>query len=115
MKVLVVCEESQRACIQFRRLGHEAYSCDIEPCSGGYPEWHIQSDVLPLLNGKCKFRTVGGKEHRIDTRWDMIIAFPPCTYLTVAGNRWFNIERYGQKAVERIEKRKKAIDFLCVL
>lgn len=111
MKVLVACEESQRVCIEFRRLGHEAYSCDIEPCSGGHPEWHIQQDVIPLLNGKCKFRTVDGTKHRIDTRWDMIIAHPPCTYLTVAGNRWFDVQKYGQKALNRIESRKKAIEF----
>lgn len=69
MKVLVACEESQAVTIELRRLGHEAYSCDIEPCSGGHPEWHLQQDVLPLLLEK----------------WDMIIAFPPCTYLSNAG------------------------------
>jgi site-specific DNA-cytosine methylase len=85
MKVLVACEESQRVCIEFRKLGHEVYSCDIEPCSGGHEEWHIQSDVLPLLNGNCEFETMDGKHHRIDGKWDMIIAFPPCTYLSNAG------------------------------
>lgn len=88
MKVLVACEESQRVCIEFRKLGHEAYSCDIEPCSGGHEEWHIQDDVLLLLNGNCKFRTVDGTEHRIDGKWDMIIAHPPCTYLSNAGARF---------------------------
>ncbi len=111
MKVLVACEESQRVCIEFRRLGHEAYSCDIEECSGGHPEWHIQNDVLPLLNGNCEFQTVDGAVHRINGKWDMIIAFPPCTYLTVTGNRWFNVERYGDKAIEREEERRKAIQF----
>ena len=95
MKVLVACEESQAVCKEFRKLGHEAYSCDIVPCSGGHPEWHLQQDVLPLLKEK----------------WDMIIAFPPCTYLTVTGNRWFNIERYGEKAIHRHKDRKEAIDF----
>lgn len=95
MKVLVACEESQAVTKEFRRLGHEAYSCDIEPCSGGHPEWHIQGDVTPVLKEK----------------WDMIIAFPPCTYLTVTGNRWFNIEKYGEKALKRIEDRKEAIKF----
>ncbi len=85
MKVLVACEESQAVTKELRNLGHEAYSCDIEPCSGGHPEWHIQADVIPLLNGDCSFRTVGGMEHRIDEKWDMIIAFPPCTYMTNAG------------------------------
>lgn len=79
MKVLVACEESQRVCTEFRKLGHEAYSCDIEPCSGGHPEWHIHDDVLPLLNGNCDFKTVNG---------DMIIAHPPCTYLSNAGARF---------------------------
>ena len=88
LKVLVACEESQRVCIEFRKLGHEAYSCDIEPCSGGHEEWHIQNDVLPLLNGNCEFRTVDGVVHRIYGKWDMIIAHPPCTYLSNAGARF---------------------------
>ena len=91
MRILVACEESQRVCIEFRRLGHEAYSCDIEPCSGGHPEWHIQSDVLPLLNGNCSFRTVDKIEHKIYGKWDMIIAFPPCTYFSTAGANWLFI------------------------
>ncbi len=111
MRVLVACEESQRVCIEFRRLGHEAYSCDIEPCSGGHEEWHIQTDVLPLLNGNCEFRTVDGVAHKIDGKWNMIIAFPPCTYLCLSGNRWFSKKRYGQKAIERYEQRKEAIKF----
>ena len=95
MKVLVACEESQAVTTEFRRLGHEAYSCDIIPCSGGHPEWHLQVDALELLKMK----------------WDMIIAFPPCTYLTVTGNRWFNVDRYGEKAIQRHKDRKDAIDF----
>ena len=111
MKVLVACEESQRVCTEFRKLGHEAYSCDIEPCSGGHPEWHIKSDVIRLINGYCIFTTMDGKNHYINDKWDMIIAFPPCTYLTVTGNRWFNIERYGEKAIQRHKDREDAIDF----
>ena len=111
MKVLVACEESQRVCIEFRKLGHEAYSCDIEPCSGGHPEWHIKSDVIRFINGYCIFTTMDGKNHYINDKWDMIIAFPPCTYLTVTGNRWFNIDRYGEKAIQRHKDRKDAIDF----
>lgn len=95
MRVLVACEESQAVTKEFRRLGHEAYSCDIIPCSGGHPEWHLQQDVTPLL-----------QEH-----WDMIIAFPPCTYLTVTGNRWFNEDKYGEKAVKRKIDREEAINF----
>lgn len=72
--------------------GYEAYSCDIQECSGGHPEWHILGDVLPILNGSTKFITQDGTLHEISGKWDMIIAHPPCTYLTVTGNRWFNIE-----------------------
>lgn len=111
MNILVACEESQAVTIELRRLGHTAYSCDIIPCSGGHPEWHIQSDVLPLLNGFVKFQTADGAEHSVDGRWDMIIAFPPCTFLTVTGNRWFNVERYGDKAVKRYKDRAEAIKF----
>jgi len=111
MKILVACEESQAVTIELRKLGHEAYSCDIIEPSGGHPEWHIQQDVLPLLNGKCEFKTVDGTLHNISDRWDMIIAFPPCTYLTVTGNRWFNVERYGDRAIQRIKDRENAIKF----
>ena len=111
MNVLVACEESQRVCVAFRERGHNAFSCDIEPCSGGHPEWHIMEDVIPLLNGKCRCRTMDGIFHSIDAKWDLIIAFPPCTYLTVTGNRWFNITRYGQKAILRHKYRKDAIAF----
>lgn len=115
MNVLVACEESQRVCTAFRNKGHNAFSCDIIECSGGHPEWHIMADVLPLLNGNCEFKTCDEKIHRINGRWDLIIAHPPCTYLTVTGNRWFNIERYGEKALQRIEEREKAIDFFLQL
>ncbi len=71
MRILVACEESQAVTKELRLLGHEAYSCDIQECSGGHPEWHLQQDVTPLLNEK----------------WDMIIAFPPCTDLAVSGAR----------------------------
>ena len=95
MKVLVACEESQRVCIAFRERGHEAYSCDIIECSDGHPEWHIQADALSIINNG----------------WDLLIAHPPCTYLTVTGNRWFDEEKYGEKAKERKKERKKAADF----
>lgn len=94
LKVLVACEESQAVCKAFRELGHEAYSCDIQECSGGHPEWHIQGDVLPLLNEK----------------WDLIIAHPPCTYLTLAGNKWFKPE-FEKRFPERKKQRQEAIDF----
>ena len=80
MKVLVACEESQTVCKAFRSLGHSAYSCDILPCSGGHPEWHIQDDVLL----------------HIDDGWDLMIAHPPCTHLSVSGARWFSKKRKEQ-------------------
>lgn len=94
-RILVACEESQTVTKELRKLGHEAFSCDILPESGGHPEWHLQKDVTELLN----------------ERWDMILAFPPCTYLTVTGNRWFNVERYGAKAIQRHKDREEAIKF----
>ena len=87
MNILIACEESQTVCAEFRKKGHEAYSCDIISCSGNHPEWHIMQDVLPLLDGDCEFVTMDGKKHKINGKWDMIIAFPPCTYLTNAGAR----------------------------
>lgn len=94
-RVLIACEESQAVTIEMRKIGIDAYSNDLLDCSGGKPEWHIRDDTIELLKQK----------------WDMIIAFPPCTYLTVTGNRWFDIERYGKKAVERYRSREQAIDF----
>ena len=88
MRILVACEESQAVCKAFRDKGHEAYSCDIEPCSGGFPEWHLQQDVVPLLSQK----------------WDMIIAFPPCTDLAVSGARHF-------KEKQKDGRQQKSIDF----
>ena len=88
MKVLIACEESQTVCKAFRKRGHEAYSCDILECSGGHNEWHIMQDVIPLLNGHCEFETVDGTKHKIDGKWDLIIAHPPCTYLSNAGARF---------------------------
>lgn len=111
MKVLVACEESQAVTTELRRLGHEAYSCDIIECSGGHPEWHIRWDALALINGNCSFMTEDHELHHIDKTWDMLIAFPPCTFLTVTGNRWFNVERYGEKAIQRHKDREEAIKF----
>lgn len=89
MNVLIACEESQRVCTAFREKGHRAFSCDILECSGGHPEWHIKGDVLPLLNGRCKFTLQNGQTDRQTDRWDLIIAHPPCTDLCVSGARWF--------------------------
>lgn len=111
MRVLIACEESQTVCKAFRKKGHNAFSCDILECSGGRSEWHIVGDVLPLLNGNCRFKTQDGTPWSNPGRWDLIIAHPPCTYLTVTGNRWFNVERYGDKAIERMKERQKAFEF----
>lgn len=111
MKILIACEESQRVCTEMRKLGHEAYSCDIQEPSGGHPEWHILGDVLKVINGHCEFTTMNGERHAIKERWDMIIAHPPCTYLTNTGNRWFNVEKYGEKAIKRLADREEAIRF----
>lgn len=110
MRVLVACEESQAVTKAFRLVGHEAYSCDIEPCSGGHPEWHIHNDCLDLLDGHCEFYTFDGRYHRIDGTWDIIIAHPPCTYLTNAGNKWFKPE-YKDRFPDREAKRDDAVKF----
>jgi len=95
MRVLIGCEESQAVCIAFRERGHEAYSCDILPCSGGHPEWHIQDDVLKHLNGG----------------WDIGIFFPPCIYLTVTGARWM-YKKDGSVNTERKNNQNNAIRFV---
>ncbi len=95
-KVLIACEESQAVCIEFRKLGIEAYSCDILPCSGGHPEWHIQDDIFHVLHGSTSMW------------WDMIIAFPPCTDLAVSGARYF-------KQKQEDGRQQKAISFFISL
>lgn len=112
MKVLVACEESQRVCIEFRKKGHEAYSCDIIECSGGHPEWHIITDVLNVINGNCSFITQDGSDHLIMGTWDLIIAHPPCIYLSNAATRAFSLKATpADKVVERWENRAKAAVF----
>lgn len=101
MKILVACEESQAVTIELRKLGHEAYSCDIIECSGGHSEWHIMQDVIPLLNGCCEFKTFDGAAHVVDGKWDMIIAHPPCTYMSKAGARWM-FPKAGEVSQERL-------------
>lgn len=88
LNVLVACEESQRVCAEFRRLGHNAYSCDLLPCSGGHPEWHFQQDVLGVISNHGGILQ-NGVECHIDGEWDLMIAHPPCTYLAVSGARWY--------------------------
>ena len=109
MKILVACEESQEVCKAFRAKGHEAYSCDVQECSGGHPEWHIRCDVSYILNGNCSFLTDDEILHCKKGRWDMIIAFPPCTYMTNAGAVRMRVN--GEIVQERYEKAMKAKDF----
>lgn len=105
MKVLVACEESQEVCKAFRAKGHLAFSCDIQDCSGGHPEWHIKGDCLPLLNGNCDFYTQDGAKHTNYGKWDMLIAHPPCTYFSTAGANW--LFRGGILNQERYKKGEK--------
>lgn len=111
MNVLIACEESQEVCKAFRERGHRAFSCDIQEPSGWHPEWHILGDCLPLINGRCEFETMDGKHHAQFDKWDLLIAHPPCTYLTVAANKYYEVSRYGDKARERMKERYKAIVF----
>ena len=113
MNVLVACEESQRVCVAFRAKGHNAFSCDIIDCSGGHPEWHIKQDVLPLLNGRCEFTTCDGELHTISGKWDLIIAHPPCTYLSNAGARFLYPK--GVLNEERLQKGLEAKEFFMAL
>lgn len=103
MRILVACEESQRVTLELRKLGHEAYSCDLIPCSGHYPHWHLRVDVLELLKLK----------------WDMIIAFPPCTYLTVSANKWYKDQPPRKSGVlvgeARRQAREEAVNFFLSL
>lgn len=109
MNVLVACEESQRVCTAFRERGYRAFSCDLQMCSGGHPEWHIFGDCLPLLNGNCEFVTQDGEFHSVDGKWDLIIAHPPCTYLSAVGTR--HLYRGGVLNEERFAKGMEAANF----
>jgi hypothetical protein len=104
LNILVACEESQAVTIELIKRNHSAFSCDILPCSGNNPQWHIQQDVIPLLNGNCTFYTMDGKQYNIIGKWDMIIAFPPCTDLAVSGAAWFEEKR-------KDGRQQKSIDF----
>ena len=103
MNVLVACEESQRVCIAFRERGFVAFSADIQECSGGHPEWHIHGDVLPYINGNCEFTTQSGDNVKIDGKWDLIVAHPPCVNLSVSGARHFEKKRADGSQREAIE------------
>jgi hypothetical protein len=94
LRVLVACEESQAVCKEFRRLGHEAFSCDIQECSGGHPDWHYQQDIFEV----------------IELGWDLMIAFPPCTHLAVSGAAWFEAKRKDGRQQEGIDFFMKIIN-----
>ena len=112
MNILVACEESQAVTIELRKRGHRAFSCDILECSGGHEEWHTKMDVKTLINGNCEFITMDGVKHYQNGKWDMIIAFPPCTYLTSAGTRHFSLKMNSKEKVEaRIKLREEAYEF----
>lgn len=96
MKVLIACEESQATCKEFRKLGHEAYSCDLLPCSGKHKEWHIQGDAI---------------KEAYSGKYQLMIAHPPCTYLAVSGARWL-YNKDGTKNQERWNKQEEALDFV---
>ena len=112
-KVLIACEESQAVCTAFRNMGIEAYSADIQECSGGHPEWHIQGDVLPILNGYCEFQTADKQWHKIGGAWDLIIAHPPCTHLAVSGAAWFERKRKDGSQREGVEFFCNFLDINC--
>jgi hypothetical protein len=103
VNIFVPCEESQAVTIELRKLGHKAFSGDIIECSGGHPEWHIQGDALKLINGNCTFQTMDGQTHTIEGKWDMILAFPPCTHLAVSGALRFAAKREDGRQREGLE------------
>lgn len=106
MNILIACEESQEVCKAFRAKGHEAFSCDIQSCSGGHPEWHIKADIkIPL----------SAKKHDGSCYWDMIIAHPPCTYLSRAGIGWFYHDSKSMTVSERFHEMKKAREFFMLI
>lgn len=109
LNVLIACEESQAECSAFRALGHNAFSCDIQPCrKGGHKEWHICSDVTPLLEGRTQFYTMDGRHHHL-SRWHLIIAHPPCTYLCKISSIW--LRREGRIDPDRYEKLLRGREF----
>ena len=110
MNVLIACEESQAVCKAFRERGHNAFSCDLKPCTGGHPEWHIQWNVLEFINGNRWFVTEDGGWRYSLGKWDLIIAHPPCTYMSKAGARWM-YPTAGNISQERLAKAMKAKEF----
>jgi len=120
MNVLIACEESQTVTKEFRKLGHNTFSCDILECSGGHPEWHFKNNIFEIIENKGGYLQTGNKLY-IEANWDLMIAHPPCTYLSVSGARWYyhpddshlptKDRRPHPNFPDRAEHRKKAIDF----
>lgn len=111
LRVLIACEESQAECTAFRDAGHEAFSCDLQPCSGGHPEWHVVGDCLDLFENPDSFVTQDGKQHSASIGWDLIISHPPCTYLTKSGSNWLFDAQHRIKDYERWAMLLEARDF----
>lgn len=109
LNVLIACEESQAECSAFRKLGHNAFSCDLQKCRrGGHPEWHIKGDVTPFLQGITQFRTMDGRHHHL-SRWHLIIAHPPCTYLCKVSS--VQLMKGGEIDPDRFAKMMQAREF----
>lgn len=117
MNIILGCEESQAVTIEFRKLGHKAFSCDLQECSGGHPEWHIMADIFKVAKGG-RFKTQAGNIVTIK-KWDMGLFFPPCTYLTVTANKWLKDQPQPKSGAlvgkARREARREAIDFFVKL
>lgn len=123
LNVLIACEESQAVCKEFRRLGHNAFSCDIQECSGGHPEWHIHGDCFEAFEMPERrvffgseaipvFYTQDGERHILPRhKWDLVIAHPPCTYLAVSSKKYLNTDKYGEYAEERKRNQEEAAKF----
>lgn len=124
INILIACEESQSVCKEFRKLGYNAYSCDIISCSGGHPEWHFKQDVLEVIRDKGGFLE-NGEEAFIDGKWDLMVAHPPCTYLAVSGAKWYYHPEDKDLPIEqrrphpnfpnRANDREEAVDFFLKL
>lgn len=124
MNVLVACEESQAVTKELRALGHNAFSCDLLPCSGGHPEWHFNMDVFKVINQKGGILQ-NGKKVKIKGNWDLMIAHPPCTFLAVSGARWyyhpddnmlpFEKRRPHPRFPDRAKDREEAVKFFVKL
>lgn len=110
VNVLVACEESQEVCKAFRERGHRAFSCDLQQCSGGRPEWHIVADASELLDGNCEFRTCDTHTHTQRGRWDLLICHPPCTFLTnAAACRLYQGKEFGGYQKINLERLREGI------